>query len=101
MHSERKTYCVYIMGSFSGTLDIGIASNLHKRAFPHKFHKVEGFTEKYQVERLPYWESFDDVHKGIAREKQLQAWRRSKNSSLRNWRCALWRMIRRPRWSNG
>ncbi len=82
MHSERKTYCVYIMGSLSGTLYIGITSNLHKRAFQHKFHKIEGFTDKYQVERLLYWESFDDVHKAIAREKQLKGWRRSKKVVL-------------------
>jgi putative endonuclease len=82
MHSERKTYSVYIMGSLSGTLYIGITSNLHKRAFQHKFHKIEGFTDKYQVERLLYWESFDDVHRAIAREKQLKGWRRSKKIAL-------------------
>ena len=82
MHREPKTYCVYIMGSLSGTLYIGITSNLHKRAFQHKFHKIEGFTDKYQVERLLYWESFDDVHKAIAREKQLKGWRRSKKIAL-------------------
>ena len=82
MHSERKRYCVYIMGSLSGTLYIGITSNLHKRAFQHKFHRIEGFTDKYQVERLLYWESFDEVHKAIAREKQLKGWRRSKKIVL-------------------
>jgi putative endonuclease len=82
MHSERKTYCAYIMGSLSGTIYIGITSNLHKRAFQHKFHKIEGFTDKYQVERLLYWESFNDVHKAIAREKQLKGWRRSKKIAL-------------------
>lgn len=82
MHAERKTYCIYIMGSLSGTLYVGITSNLHKRAFQHKFHKIEGFTDKYQVERLLYWESFDDVHKAIAREKQLKGWRRSKKIAL-------------------
>ena len=82
MHREPKTYCVYVMGSLSGTLYIGITSNLHKRAFQHKFHKIEGFTDKYQVERLLYWESLDDVHKAIAREKQLKGWRRSKKIVL-------------------
>ena len=82
MHLERKTYCVYIMGSLSGTLYIGITSNLHKRAFQHKFHRIEGFTDQHNVERLLYWESFDDAHKAIAREKQLKGWRRSKKIVL-------------------
>jgi putative endonuclease len=82
MPHERKTYCAYIMGSLSGTLYIGVTGNLHKRVFEHKFHRIEGFTDKYQVERLLYWESFDDVHRAIAREKQLKGWRRSKKIAL-------------------
>jgi putative endonuclease len=70
------------MGSLSGTLYIGMTGNLHKRIFEHKFHRIEGFTDKYQVERLLYWESFDDVHKAINREKQLKGWRRSKKITL-------------------
>jgi putative endonuclease len=70
------------MGSLSGTLYIGITGNLHKRVFEHKFHRIEGFTDKYQVERLLYWESFDDVQKAISREKQLKGWRRSKKIAL-------------------
>jgi|HubBroStandDraft_4_1064222.scaffolds.fasta_scaffold494177_1 putative endonuclease len=82
MPRDRKTYCTYIMGSLSGTLYIGMTGNLHKRVFEHKFHRVEGFTDKYEVERLLYRESFDDVHKAIAREKQLKGWRRSKKIAL-------------------
>ena len=82
MPHERKTYCIYILGSLSGTLYIGITSNLHKRAFQHKFHRIEGFTDQYDVERLLYFESFDDVHKALAREKQLKGWRRSKKVAL-------------------
>ncbi len=70
------------MGSLSGTLYIGITSNLHKRAFEHKFHRIEGFTDQYDVERLLYCELSDDVHKAIAREKQLKGWRRSKKVAL-------------------
>jgi putative endonuclease len=82
MRGERKAYCIYITGSLSGTLYIGVTSNPHKRVFQHKFHKIEGFTDQYKVERLLYWESFDDVHKAIAREKQLKGWRRSKKIVL-------------------
>ncbi len=75
---ERQSYCVYTMGSLSGTLYIGFTGNLHKRVFEHKFHQREGFTNKYDVERLLYWASYDDVHPAIAREKQLKGWSRTK-----------------------
>ena len=78
----RRTYCVYIVGSLSGTLYIGMTGNLHKRAFEHKCHRIEGFTDKYDVERLLYWESYDDVHNAIGREKQLKGWRREKKVVL-------------------
>jgi putative endonuclease len=70
------------MGSLSGTLYIGMTGNLLKRVLEHKFHCIEGFTDKYQVERLLYRESFDEVQKAIAREKQLKGWRRSKKIAL-------------------
>ncbi|MGA6986060.1 MAG: GIY-YIG nuclease family protein, partial [Terriglobales bacterium] len=82
MPKERRTYCVYIIGSLSGTLYIGMTGNLHKRVFEHKFHRIEGFTDNYQVERLLYRESFDEVPKAINREKQLKGWRRSKKIAL-------------------
>jgi putative endonuclease len=82
MYRERKTYCVYVMGSLTGTLYIGITSNLMKRVFQHKFHRIDGFTDQYDVERFLYRESFDDVHKAIARERQLKGWRRSKKIAL-------------------
>jgi putative endonuclease len=70
------------MGSLPGTLYIGMTGNLHKRVFEHKFHRIEGFTDKYQVERLLYWESFDEVQKAINREKQLKGWKRAKKIAL-------------------
>ena len=73
---------MYIMSSLSGTLYIGMTGNLHKRVFEHKFHRMEGFADKYQVERLLYWESFDDVARAINREKQLKGRRRSKKIAL-------------------
>jgi putative endonuclease len=79
---ERRYYCVYIMASLTGTLYIGVSGNLHQRIFQHKFHHHEGFTARYDVVRLLYWESYDDVHKALAREKQLKGWTRSKKISL-------------------
>jgi putative endonuclease len=78
----EKTYFVYIMGRLSGTLYIGITSRPETRVFQHKEHVLPGFTSKYEVDRLLYWESFDDVLKAIDREKQLKGWRRSKKIAL-------------------
>ena len=90
MHRERRYYCVYIMGSLSGTLYVGFTGNLHKRVFEHKFHLTEGFTAKYDAERLLYFASFDDVHKAIAREKQLKGWSRRKKIALIEARNPHW-----------
>jgi putative endonuclease len=59
-------------------LYIGMTSNLMQRVFQHKTDEGEGFTDSYNSIRLVYWESFDDVHKAINREKQLKNWRREK-----------------------
>ena len=45
---DPRYYCVYIMGSLTGTLYIGVSGNLHKRVFQHKFHHYEGFTNRYE-----------------------------------------------------
>ena len=72
-------YYVYIMQSSSRrAVYIGMSNNLHRRVFQHKTQEFEGFTDSYDAVRLVYWESFDDVHKAIAREKQLKNWRREK-----------------------
>ena len=90
MTREAKKYYVYIVGSLSGTLYVGMTNNLPRRVFEHKFHRIEGFTDNYEVERLLYWESFDDVHRAIGREKQLKGWRRSKKVALIEFRNPQW-----------
>jgi putative endonuclease len=82
MSEDPKYYCVYIMGSLSGTLYIGFSGHLHRRVFQHKFHHFEGFTDRYDVTRLLYWESYDDVHKVLAREKQRKGLTRAKKIAL-------------------
>ena len=79
---DPRYYCTYIMASLSGTLYIGVSGNLHRRVFQHKFHHFEGFTDRYDVDRLLYWESYDDVHKALTREKQLKGWTRAKKIAL-------------------
>jgi len=81
-YRERRSYCVYIVGSLSGTLYIGITSRLDQRIFQHKQHTFAGFTSKYGADRLLYWESYDDVQKAIGREKQLKGWRRERKVAL-------------------
>ena len=63
-------------------LYIGMTSNFIQRVFQHKTHEFKGFTDDYNAVRLVYWQSFDDVHKAISREKQLKNWRREKKLRL-------------------
>ncbi len=75
---NMKQPAVYILASQkSGTLYIGVTSNLVKRIWQHKNHIVSGFTEQYEVNQLVYFEQFDDMENAIIREKQLKAWNRA------------------------
>jgi putative endonuclease len=78
MTREYHFYVYILQSSSRRALYIGMTNNLHKRVFQHKTHRFEGFTDRYNAVRLVYWESFDDVHKAINREKQLKGWRREK-----------------------
>jgi putative endonuclease len=72
-----KNYFVYIMASKKlGVLYIGITSNLKRRVYEHKNDIFDGFTKKYLVHKLVYFESTSDINAAIAREKQLKAWKR-------------------------
>jgi putative endonuclease len=79
---ERTLYSVYIMASRSLTLYIGVTRDLGRRTRQHQQHAIEGFTSKYRIERLVYYERFVDVQAAIAREKQLKGWRRDKKIAL-------------------
>jgi len=72
-----KIYYVYILASKrNGTLYIGVTSDLKKRGYEHKNNLVEGFTKKYRVHMLVYYEMTNDVKSAIRREKQLKNWKR-------------------------
>ncbi len=77
-----KHYYVYIMTSPSGTLYTGMTNDLKRRVYQHKHKLVEGFTAKYDVTRLAYYEETQDVQTAIAREKEIKSWRRSKKLEL-------------------
>lgn len=70
-------YSVYILASKrNGTLYIGVTNDLIKRVWEHKNDLVEGFTKKYKVHTLVYYEQTIDVNSALAREKQLKKWNR-------------------------
>ncbi len=73
----NKTYAVYIMTNYSQTsFYIGITGNLQKRVREHKNKFVEGFTKRYNIDRLVYYELTDSVETALNREKQLKRWHR-------------------------
>jgi putative endonuclease len=73
----NKQPCTYILASKkNGTLYIGVTSNLVQRVWQHKNHQVEGFTEKYHVHILVYYEQHDSMEYAITREIQLKKWNR-------------------------
>ena len=73
----QKIYYTYILANKrNGTLYVGITSDLEKRIVQHKTKMFEGFTEKYDVNRLVYFEATDDVGYAITREKKIKRWNR-------------------------
>jgi len=77
-----KNYYVYIMTSQTGTLYTGVTSDLRKRIYQHKNKLVEGFTKKYDITRLAYYEETSDIKTALNREKEFKGWRRSKKIAL-------------------
>jgi putative endonuclease len=80
--NDMKQYYVYIASSKTKVLYIGVTSNLQKRIWEHKNKLVDGFTKKYNVDHLMYFEQTTDVLSALAREKQLKKWRREKKIAL-------------------
>ena len=75
---EDKTYFVYILASKrNGTLYIGVTNDLIRRIYEHKEKSVKGFTQKYNVSMLVYYEEHGNIHSAIQREKQMKKWKRS------------------------
>jgi len=84
---------VYILASKrNGTLYIGVTSDLRKRIWEHREGFVDGFTKKYSVHRLVYYELFADMYNAITREKRLKKWRRA-------WKIRLIEE-KNPRWDD-
>ena len=87
-----KQPAVYILSSKrNGTLYIGVTSNLQKRTWEHKNNLAEGFTKKYGVHRLVYYELHEDMVSAIKREKQMKKWNRGWKLELIERQNPSWR----------
>ncbi|MCJ7508843.1 MAG: GIY-YIG nuclease family protein [candidate division Zixibacteria bacterium] len=79
----RKQYCIYILTNKSNrVLYIGMTNNLERRMFEHKYKLIEGFSKKYNLTKLVYYEVTEDVNSAIRREKQLKNWHRGWKTNL-------------------
>jgi putative endonuclease len=81
MRDERR-YFVYIMTNPSRTLYTGLTNSIRRRVREHKLKLTPGFSTKYNITRLVYFETFEDVRNPIEREKQVKAWTRAKRVAL-------------------
>lgn len=80
---EEKQYYMYLLASNkNGTLYIGVTSNLAQRMYQHREGMVEGFTRKYGVYQLVYYEVHLDIYEAITREKRIKKWNRAWKISL-------------------
>ena len=88
----EKQFYVYILASKrNGTLYLGVTSDIVKRVWQHKNGLAEGFTKKYGIERLVYYEIYEDAENAIKREKQLKKWRRAWKIELIEEKNSEWR----------
>ena len=77
-----KTFHVYILSGISGVLYTGVTNNLLRRIWEHKQKKIPGFTKKYNVTNLAWFEAHSGPAGAIAREKQIKGWSRAKKIAL-------------------
>jgi putative endonuclease len=76
-------YYIYLLTNKNDkVMYVGVTNNLERRLYEHKMKMVPGFTEKYNVNKLVYFEETDDVRSAIAREKEIKKWRREKKNNL-------------------
>ena len=86
----EKTYYVYLLASKSRRLYVGMTNNLERRLYEHKNKLVDGFTKSYNIDRLVFFESTNDVRAAIEREKEIKKWRREKKIALIETMSPLW-----------
>lgn len=79
---KDQSYYIYIVTNINKTLYIGMTNNLERRIKEHRFGLCDGFTKKYKIYKLIYFEQFTDVKYAIHREKEIKKWRREKKVIL-------------------
>ena len=85
-------YFVYILSNWTDSVVyIGVTGNLPKRLYEHRNGLADGFTKKYNVHKLVYFEQTSDVYSALSREKQLKKWSRSKKNLLIEHQNPTWR----------
>jgi putative endonuclease len=82
MRRFQRCYFVYIVASLTGTLYVGLTDDLRKRIYQHKAGTFDGFTRRYKVNRLMYFETYSDAKRADLREKQVKKYRREKKIAL-------------------
>ena len=88
----EKAYYVYLLTNWNNKIMyVGITNDLERRIYEHKEKVVKGFTEKYNVNKLVYYEQTSDVDAALNREKEIKKWRREKKDSLVENTNPLWR----------
>jgi len=79
----HRTYYVYLITNWNNkVLYTGVTNNLERRIYQHKNKLIKGFTEKYNVNKLVYFEQSNDINSAIMREKEIKRWRREKKNTL-------------------
>ncbi len=77
-----KTYYVYILTNNSGILYTGVTNNLERRMYEHKNKLFKGFTKRYNIDKLVYFEQLNDIEQAIIAEKRIKGWKREKKIAL-------------------
>ena len=88
---RQHNYYVYIATNRSRTLYTGVTNDLVRRMAEHRASEIDGFTKKYRIKRLVYYQHTTDVNAAIAREKQIKKWRREKKLKLIEQMNPQWR----------
>jgi putative endonuclease len=77
-----RCYFVYIVTNRTRTLYVGVTNDLPRRIYEHRSGEIPGFTSKYKIHRLVYFEDFVDIRQAIAREKEIKGWLRGRKIQL-------------------
>ena len=88
---EKKGFVYILFSEKNGTLYTGVTSNLVKRVYEHKQKLVDGFTKKYNVDKLGYFEIYESIEQAIEREKQIKAGSRKKKIDLIEKQNPIWK----------